>query len=369
MKTEQIFALVNETAAQALGKSTITVLDTSTLVSLGNLVLSSSNNTEAFLNTLIQRVGRTIYSYRRYRNKLGDMMLNDFEYGAILQKIKVRMPQAEKDESFDLENGKSVDHYKVNKPDVEQKLFVTRTPYEFHITIQRATLKEAFLSVEGVNNLIGIIIGEVRNAIEYSLENLGRDTIANYIAEADGSRVIDLLTLWKGLNPDSTLTAESALYDEAFLRFAIGKIKQVIKKMSDMSVTYSGGDIERFTPDDDIRIKIWADFETNLETQVQWAAFNDKYVSLNGFQELNYWQSEKSPTTVQVKRASDGEETTVTNVVAIVHDRDALGMYKIEEDILTTPVNASGRYYNTYWHENQLWFNDLTENFAVFTLN
>lgn len=369
MKTEQIFALVNETAEQALGKSAIKVLDTSTLVSLGNAVLSSSNNTEAFLNTLIQKVGRVIYSHRKYRNKLGDMMLNDFEYGAILQKIKARMPKAEADQSFNLEDGESVDHYAVNKPKVDQKLFVTRTPYQFHVTIQRTTLKEAFLSPEGIYNLIGIIIGEVRNAIEYSLENLGRDTISNYIAEADGNRVINLLTEYNALHDDSTLTANTALYDESFLRFAIGRIKKVIKKMSDLSVTYSGGDIERFTPEEDLRIKVLSDLETNLETVVQWAAFNDKYVKLNGFQELNYWQSEKTPMNVQVKRASDGTEKTVANVVAIVHDRDALGMYKIEEDILTTPVNAGGRYYNIYWHEQQLWFNDLTENFAVFTLN
>ena len=62
---------------------------------MGDTVLSSSTNTEAFLNTLAQRIGRTILRFRDYRNKLGDMVLNDFEYGAILQKIKVMMPEAE----------------------------------------------------------------------------------------------------------------------------------------------------------------------------------------------------------------------------------------------------------------------------------
>ena len=74
------------------------------------------------------------------------MVLNDFEYGAILQKIKVIMPQAEEDQMYDLTDGQAIDHYVVAKPQVDQKLFVTRTPYQFHITIQRETLKEAFLS-------------------------------------------------------------------------------------------------------------------------------------------------------------------------------------------------------------------------------
>ena len=32
-------------------------------------------------------------------------------------------------------------------------------------------------------------------------------------------------------------------------------------------------------------------------------------------------------------------------------------------------INAAGGYTNTFWHEKQLWFNDLSENFVMFTLN
>ena len=145
MTTEQIYTLVNEVNAEAFGQNSLSVVDTSSLISLGNTVLSSSTNTEAFLNTLAQRIGRTILRFREYRNKLGDMVLNDFEYGAILQKIKVVMPQAEEDQMYDLTDGQAIDHYVVAKPQVDQKLFVTRTPYQFHITVQRETLKEAFL--------------------------------------------------------------------------------------------------------------------------------------------------------------------------------------------------------------------------------
>ena len=60
---------------------------------------------------------------------------------------------------------------------------------------------------------------------------------------------------------------------------------------------------------------------------------------------------------------------TISGILAILHDRDALGIYKIYEDIATTPINARGMYYNTFWHEKQLWFNDLSENFIYFTLN
>ena len=78
MNTEQIYTLVNGVNSQAFGQSALTVVDTQGLIALGNVVLSSSTNTEAFLNTLLQRIGRTIMDYRRYRNRLSDMVLDDF---------------------------------------------------------------------------------------------------------------------------------------------------------------------------------------------------------------------------------------------------------------------------------------------------
>lgn len=372
MTTEQIYGLVNEVNAEAFGTNDLSVVDTSSLISLGNTVLSSSTNTEAFLNTLAQRIGRTILRFRDYRNKLGDMVLNDFEYGAILQKIKVKMPTAEADESFDLEDGESVDHFKVAKPSVDQKLFVTRTPYQFHITIQRKTLKEAFLSESAMGAFIGVVFGEVRNAIEVSLENLARVTLATAIAECDttsSTRIRHLVTEYNSLASVS-LDADTALLSDAFLRYAIREMNTVIDGMQDMSTLYNNGDFETFTPKEDMRVKVISRFQRALETSVEYAAFHDQFVKPDiSYTTINYWQSAKEPTDILIERPSDGEETATTDVIALIHDRDAMGIYKIDEEVLTSPVNAAGSYYNTYWHEQQLRFIDLSENFVCFALD
>lgn len=371
MTTEQIYGLVNTVNSEAFGHSAITVVDTSSLISLGNTVLSSSTNTEAFLNTLAQRIGRTILRFREYRNKLGDMVLNDFEYGAILQKIKVHMPEAEKDESYDLIDGNTVDHYAIAKPSVDQKLFVTRTPYQFHITIQRVHLKEAFLSPEAMGSFIGIVFGEVRNAIEISLENLGRVTLATAVAEYSGSREIALVTDFNTeYNPSPALTAAEALHNEEFLRYAIMRMTNVIDMIQDASELYNDGSMVTFTPREDVRMKVVSEFQRRIESNVLYAAFNEKFVDIpEGYKTLNFWQAAQSPYDVEIKRPSDDTATTVNNVVAILYDRDAMGVYKIDEEILTTPVNAAGMYYNQYWHEKQLRFIDLSENGVIFTLN
>lgn len=371
MTTEQIYSLVNTVNSEAFGHSAMVVTDTSSLISLGTTVLSSSTNTEAFLNTLAQRIGRTILRFRDYRNKLGDMVLNDFEYGAILQKIKVHMPEAELDESYDLIDGNTVDHYKIAKPSVDQKLFVTRTPYQFHITIQRVHLKEAFLSPEAMGAFIGVIFGEVRNAIEISLENLGRVTLATAIAEYSSSREIPLVTDYNTeYNPGTPLTAAEALHNEEFLRYAIMRMMTMIDAIQDASELYNDGSMVTFTPREDVRMRVISEFQRRIESNVLYAAFNERFVDIpEGYTKLNFWQAAQTPYNVNIKRPSDDAATAVNNVVAILYDRDAMGIYKIDEEVATSPVNAAGLYYNQYWHEKQLRFIDLSENGVIFTLN
>lgn len=372
MTTEQIYTLVNEVNAEAFGSNALSVVDTSSLISLGNTVLSSSTNTEAFLNTLAQRIGRTILRFRDYRNKLGDMVINDFEYGAILQKIKVVMPKAEEDESYDLIDGQSVDHYKVSKPVVDQKLFVTRTPYQFKITIQDEHLKEAFLSESAMGSFIGVIFGEVRNAIEVSLENLSRVTLATAIAECAGtSRMIDLVTEYNSLySPSPALDAVTAQNNPDFMRYAMYRINTVIDGIQDMSTLYNDGSLETFTPREDIRVKVISSFMRKLETVVEYAAFHDQFVRPDAvIVRINYWQSAQDPMDVKITRPSDSDSVSRGNVVALIHDRDAMGVYKIDERVATTPINAAGLFYNTYYHQKQLRFLDRSENFLCFTLN
>ena len=369
MNTQQIYALVNAVNSQAYGASALAVVDTQGLISLGNVVLSSTQNTESFINTLVQRIGRTIISSRQYRNKLNDMVLNDFEYGAILQKIRVHLTDAEEDPAYNLTDGGTVDPWTINKPDVEQKLFVTRTPYMFHVTIAREQLKEAFLSEGAMGGFIGAIFQQVRNSIEVSLENLGRLAIANMIAESAGtSREIALVTMYNTASGQS-LTAATALLDPAFLRYAVAQIQNISDYLTDMTTSYNDGTIESFTPKADQRLRVLSLFERALETVVQYSAFHDEMVSLNAYSTINFWQSEKTKDSINIKRASDGESTTKANIVAVLHDRDALGIYKEDVDVLTTPVNAKGLYYNTFYHQKELWFNDKSENFVFFTLN
>ena len=140
-----------------------------------------------------------------------------------------------------------------------------------------------------------------------------------------------------------------------------------------MSVLYNDGSETRHSPEGDQRFVSLVDFQTALETQVQWAAFHEQYVKKQNGIEVPYWQAAKSPMDIDLVIEGDdpeqGESTTLTNIVAFIHDRDALGTYRKEVEVATTPLNARGLYTNQFWHMNDLYFNDVSENGVIFTLN
>ena len=278
MDTNQLYTIVNEVAKESMGTEDIDVIDTSTLVALGDSVLSSSTNTEAFLNTMVQRIGKTIISFRPYTSKLTLLDIGDMEFGQIMQKTKTQMPIAIQDDTYNLVDGESLDMYVVSKPEVHQKLFVKRTPLAFMKTFQTKALKEAFLSAEAMGNFIASIYGEIRNAIELAQENLGRLTMANYMANASAQQVYDLVTLYNAATSSSIATGATALQNETFLRYALQTIKNVAYSMETMSTLYNDGTEQRHTPRQLQRIASIIQFKSALETQVDYAAFNDDYV-------------------------------------------------------------------------------------------
>lgn len=368
MAVKQIYDIINSVNKQTMGVTDLTVVDEQGLISLGDTVLSTNGLADTWLNSLAQRIGRTIISFREYKSKYSDMVLDSLQWGNIVQKIKVSMPEATKDESYDLVNGTSVDMYKVANPKVKQSFFTTETPYQFFVTVKRRQLKEAFTSETSMNGFIGAIYGEVQNAIELSLESLARNCINNFIGEKfKAKKTINLLSLYN-TETGKTLTSTTCLHDIEFLAFCVSRIKLYSRYLENMSTKFNDGTQTRHTPKSLQHLRVLEDFESRLETVVQYQAFKDGYVKLENYHTTSFWQSLDNPDQINVKVSSDGTAIQKRGIIAIMYDRDALGLYKKDSWNSTTPFNSAGGYYNTYYHHKELYFNDLSENFVVFVI-
>ena len=369
MAVNQIYRIINSVVSQNLGSTGLTQINTEQgLISLGNAVLSSSTTTNDFINSLVDLIGKDIFSFRKYNSKFKDLMRDNFEYGLVARKIKVSMPEVEADQSYDLQDGSSVDMYKIAKPKATQKLFESKTPWQIRVTISRHQLKNAFKNEGNMDAFLSLVYGEVQNEIEVVIDGMGRNCLANFIAEVSDKpkRGINVLDMYNKIFTTETLKAANCMYSPKFLRFLSSTINKYTKRMTDMSVNFNDGTETRFTPIDKQKLFILTDWQQEIESSLLANDFHDSYNKLKGFNEVSYWQSSETPDSIDVKRASDDTPKKISGVIACLGDIEALGTFKEDEWTATTPMNAAGGYYNTYWHFNKLWFNDLSENFVMF---
>lgn len=389
LTAKQIFSIVNDVASQAMGSNTMTVVDNSGLVALGNTVLGSNDTKNNFINALTDRIGRTIVSFRAYHSHFPDFERDSIEWGNILQKLKIGMPNAEEDQSYNLADGTSVDMYKINKAKVNQLLFSTETPWQTHITVHLDELEKAFVDSSSMGAFISGMFGEVQNRIELAMENLSIDCVNNYMAEIikrkvqRPSRVINLVTEYNsamGLASTDALKPQDALNTPAFLEYVVRRINTISSTMEYMTsgmfndTAFAGGDTQndiysRHTPKSEQRMMLYIDLVNSLKTNVNSKAFNMKEVAIDlPFKTVPFWQSIKTPDGINVKPASGGTAISQTNVMGILFDREAMGTFKNKYTSLTSPINAAGKYYNVFYHMIQMYYNDLTENAVVFLL-
>ena len=389
LSANQIYTIVNEVAQQAMGSKTMAVVNNAGLVALGNTVLGSNETKNNFINALTDRIGRTIVSFRAYHSHFPDFERDAIEWGNILQKLKVAMPDAESDDSFNLQDGKSVDQYKINKPKVNQLLFTNESPWQCHITVHLDELEKAFVDSSAMGAFISGLFGEVQNRIELAMENLSIDCVNNYMAEIikrktqRSSRVINLVTEYNtamGLTSDKALKPENALNTPSFLEYVVRRINTISSTMEYMTsgmfndTAYAGGDAQngiytRHTPKSEQRMMLYIDLVNSLKTNVNSKAFNMKEVAIDiPFQTVPFWQSLKTPDGINIQPASGGSAISQAAVMGILFDREAMGTFKNKYTSLTSPVNAAGRYYNVFYHMITMYYNDLTENAVVFLL-
>ena len=122
---------------------------------------------------------------------------------------------------------------------------------------------------------------------------------------------------------------------------------------------------------------MYAPFINNIDARVLSTTFNDEYLKLIEKSEVTFWQTPDDPMNISAipsYTAADGTITTaqsaveVENVVAVLHDEEAMGHTVVHETSRPSPYNARGDYYNQFWKWTDRYWNDLTENAVVLTL-
>lgn len=370
---EQVYTITNAIAKITLGEEAPTVVDSSGFVSLGTR-LGLNNKKENFLSSLTAKIAKTIINGRRYKNKWQGLYYDDVEWAAYIQMIEVDMPDAMEDVSTDLVDGQSVDMYVIAKPKAREKFYYSRATETYMITIQKHWFTTAFTGPEGMAAFFQYVKQKLLNKMELGTENMGRLTALNWIGLQSGTpREIHLCAEYAAATGLGIPSAP--LEEERFLRFMSKRFKDYADFLSTFSVEYNAEGIPDFTPDTDLRTIIPKTVMTSMESNVEWQAFHKDAVALGSNITIPYWLSKSAPLDFQIRVNKSMDDAnpnpqvvTIEGLVGIMYDKLAMGCYRTTTEVSTTPYNSRGRYWNTFWHGDRFWFNNLGKNGLIFTL-
>lgn len=387
MNFEQASAVLNSLASQALGDSALAATDLSSYISVGQATLRVGYDPLAI--GISQMVGRTIFAYRPYSSPLSILRRDESEYGAITRKVNALYQQFVNDPTYSLVDDQSIDQYTVRKPKLWQSNFYGFDVWRDVVSVTRQQLKNAVTSPEDMGRLMDLVLGTKANEMEHGRETFERATLANLIgaivAINNSNQRVRLLTLYNaetGKSLTATTVRDPDNYGD-FVKFAYAKIAMVSDMLRNYSSIYhlnpTAGSIMRHTEKADQRIFVYTANLHDIDARVYADTFNASMVSeqVPYTQAMDFFQSITTPDSINITPAyidntgaiATGEAQRVDNIFALICDRDALGVNYHDQSVDVTPFNAAGKYYNYHYHEARRYWNDVTENAVLFTLD
>lgn len=375
MEIKQIYPLVNEATNEALGVEGLVQEDLGNIVEVGKAVFNA-NAMDKYVKALVNRIGKIIFVNRVYEGSAPSVLMDGWEYGSVMQKVSMGLPEATENETWELTDGQSYDPHIFHAPKgVVAKYYNKYVTFEIDMSFTENQLKMSFNSVTELNGFISMLYTQVENSMTVKLDELIRRTINNMIAETvhtnNGARAINLLTLYKSAYPsDTAITAATALNNPDFIRFAAYIIKVTHGRMRTMSTVFNEGNQPRHTPTDMSHIVLLEDFASGADVFLQSNTFHDELSALPTAERVPYWQGSGTSyafadvSKINVKTA-DGNIVEQGGILGVMFDRWALGVANIERKV-TSQYTPNAEFFTNFYKYKAAYFNDFNENFVVF---
>lgn len=394
MEVKQIYTLINSVSGEVLGKTGIVTEDLTGIVDLGTEVFNQ-NAVDNYVKSLVNHIGKVIFVNRPYAGKVPSVLMDAWEFGSVLEKISADVPEAEENDTWNLQDGQTYSQDVFHKPTVTAKFFNSKVTFEVPVSITERQVKESFSNAAQLNGFISMIYAAVEKSMTIKADALIMRTINNMIAEtvladaqafgataagdmagadlssASTARCVNLLKLYNDKTGASTkLTAAKAITDPDFIRFASYVMGTYADRLQSISTVFNVGGKERFTPKDMLHVVLLSDFAKAAQTYLYSDTFNRGDVLLPQAETVPFWQGSgqnyefASTGNINIKE-SGGKAVEISGVLGVMFDRDALGVCNLDRRV-TTNYNAKAEFFNNYYKFDAGYFNDTNENFVVF---
>ena len=285
-----------------------------------------------FLSALVNRIALVRVKSAVFNNAYSQLKKGYLEFGETVEEVfvnicKAREFSAEKAESREL---------KRSLPDVRTAFHTMNYRVQYPITIQDEDLRMAFLSAEGVTDLIARIVDSVFTAAEYDEYLLFKYLLIKAISHGK-------------IFPKA--------FDAADMKNAAKAFRSMSNQLTFMNTKYNNSGVHTTTPREDQFIFMDSEFNAGYDVDVLAAAFNMDRATFTGqLMLIDDWTTFDNDRFSDIIAGSDMIEPVTTeelalmaNVKAVICDREWFQVYD-NQSKMTEKYVASGEYWNYFYN-------------------
>ena len=347
--TIDILNVIRQNASYDYQQNVPEVATVNDIPKVGEIIYGTPAFANQFINALVNRIAIVRVQSATFNNPYSILKKGYIEYGETVEDIFVSIAKAV---DFNVEKAAKRE-FKRTIPDVRSAFHVMNWRVMYPVTIQDEDLRQAFLNIEGVQNLIAKIVDAVYTAAEYDEFLLFKYLLIKAISHGK-------------MYPTSI--GAGADLSEAAVQF-----RGTSNLLPFMSNDYNEAAVKTNTPKDRQVIFMDAMFNAQFDVNVLASAFNmDKADFMGRLFLIDNWNDFDNERFDVIRANSDGiEEVTaeelalLANVKAVILDENWFQVYD-NNNKFTEKYVASGLYWNYFYHTWKTVSNSPFANAVVF---
>ena len=347
--TIDILNVIRQNASYDYQQNVPEVATVNDIPKVGEIIYGTPAFANQFINALVNRIAIVRVQSATFNNPYSILKKGYIEYGETVEDIFVSIAKAV---DFNVEKA-SKREFQRTIPDVRSAFHVMNWRVMYPVTIQDEDLRQAFLSIEGVQNLIAKIVDAVYTAAEYDEFLLFKYLLIKAISHGK-------------MYPTSI--GAGADLSEAAVQF-----RGASNLLPFMSSEYNEARVKTNTPKERQVIFMDAMFNAQFDVNVLASAFNmDKADFMGRLFLIDNWTDFDNERFDIIRANSDGIEEVTTeelallaNVKAVILDDNWFQVYD-NNNKFTEKYVASGLYWNYFYHTWKTVSNSPFANAVVF---
>lgn len=313
----------------------VATADAESIREIGAVIMDYPNLQNEFLSALVNRIGRVLITSKMYDNPWAMFKKGMLEFGETIEEIFVNIA---KPYQFDPQVAEST-IFKREIPDVRSAFHIMNYQKYYKATIQNDQLRQAFLSWQGITDLIAKIVDAMYTGANYDEFQTMKYMLAKRILNGQ-------------LYPVTIPTVQT---DN--MKSIVSTIKSVSNKFEFMSSKYNLAGVQTHTKKAEQYLLVNSKFDAEMDVEVLASAFNmDKAefaghrVLVDSFGDLDIERLNllfaDDPTYTKI---SEANLQALDSIPAIIVDKDYFMIFDNFYNF-TEQYNGEGLYWNYWYH-------------------